>query len=445
LWIIQEILLAPDFRLQCGPNTIDKAYLRLLFQQLEGGFETIKAREPFLGLQSMHLLSERKTSQQNMRNSMALSLIMDPRFAGEESHLTGHTRRSILQLCSIYGKAKCEDQRDKIFGLLGIASSCCSKDIRVDYSSTLPELAQAVLLHHIHEHQNGVLETLESSIDFHHSLAITPIDYRRPSRSPTQIPRVKGEPRAKKRIITPAELFDYGPLQYISPLLDGSVRLERCQIPPLRRELEWALKKLLSAEGSTWMDKKSLHSRITVHLDLVFPLDHATDCEVVFASAISPESPDRDLLDAHPILFRKFMLECQAALAQSCQILQSKNKRLAVCGSGLTLLVPENVRTGDLTCRIRGRNDLIIIRPSERYPCVGYPVARSVFNLWSVDPDGDFGGSLTEFKLNLYTLQMMSVTSSFHPEQAEERDQNQMEATGLRLNSRKPPHSQSHT
>lgn len=319
--MIQEILLAPDFRLQCGPNIIDKAYLRVLFQQIEKEemLETISSCESFQAEQSWDicwpLFLERQTLQIKMKNSMALSLIMDPRFAGEESHLTGNATRSILQLCSIYRNAKCEDQRDKIFGLLGIASSCCSRAIQVDYSSTLPELAQAVLLHHIHEHQDGALEALEGYIDFHHSLAITPVDYKPPPRSPSHNPRVKGELRANPRIITSAKLVDCESLVYISPPLDGSVQLKSCQIPALPLTLHCGLWGILDTEGSTWMYRKSLGSRITMRLDLVFPLDHATDCEVVFES-VTPKSPPETPYHDDPPLFRILLLECQAALAR---------------------------------------------------------------------------------------------------------------------------------
>lgn len=99
----------------------------------------------------------------------------------------------------------------------------------------------------------------------------------------------------------------------------------------------------------------------------------------------------------------------------------SKNKRLAVCGSGLTFLVPENVRTGDLTYRIRGKTDVIIARRTELYPHICTPIARSVVNLRFQTP-GDLLASRTEFKLDLYNLQMMSATSSFPPKQAEDED-----------------------
>jgi hypothetical protein len=383
-------------------------------------------------VQSLGPLSERDALLHNMGNSMAFSLILDPRFVGEEeSHLTGNVPRSIFQLCSIYGKARCEDQRDKIFGLLGITSSCCSRAIQVDYSAPLSELAQVVLLHHICDHQDGSLMTLESFIDFHHFLGIIPIDYKPPPRSLRQILPAKDGLKADQRIIASAELLNYGPLEYISTPLDGSV-------PTLPPELEWELQRLMSADDSTWIDKKSLRSRIAMHPDLILPLDHSTDCEVVLAHDVSKRQPRRQddpTPDDPPILFRKLMLECQAVLAK---VPQAKDKRLALCQSGLTFLVPENVRTGDQAYRIRGRNNLIIVRPSEQYPRICYPVARSVFTLWFgfnswvVDHGGDASLRSTKFKLDLYTLQMMSVTSSFPPEQAVDEDQNLRGATGLR-------------
>jgi hypothetical protein len=379
----------------------------------------------------MLLVSERMTLVRQIGNSIALSLIMDPRFAGEESHLAGNAPRSIVQLCSIYGKAKCEDPRDRVFGLLGIASSCCSRAIQVDYSSTLPEVAQAVLLHHIYDHRDGTQSALENAIDFHQSLGITPIDYEPPPRSSSQILRIKGDPRADSRIITSLELVDYGPLKYISPALDGSVNLERCRIPALPARLERTLDTLLKRKVSALMDKKSLWSRITMDLDLVLPLDHSTNCKFLLPYQV-PELPlrikDSDIPDIDPILFRKLLLECQAALAP---ISQPNNQRLAFAESGSIFLVPENVRTGDLTYRVVNRNDLFIVRPRKLHSRSCYPVARSVFNLWTYRLDLGPPLGCAQLELDLYTLQMMSVTSSFHREQAEDEDQNIMEATGL--------------
>jgi hypothetical protein len=431
LWVIQEILLAPDFRLQCGPYTIDKAYIRTFFQQLEQRLEITSRgyRDSFIGLESMHLLRERKVLRQNMGSSMAHSLVMDPRFTGEESHLIGDATRSILQLCSLYGKASCEDQRDKIFGLLGIASPCCSAAIEVDYSSTLSEVAQAVLLHHIHGHEEGDPSTLENSISLHQSLGITAIDYKLPTRSSSQMPPINERPRANPRITTLADVVDYGPLEYVSPPLDGSAQLKRCHIPDLSLELAGKLQRLMSANNSTWIDKRRLWSRITMHPDLSLPLDDSTDCEVVpprFVPGRQPQRQDHADPDQSPILFRKLMIEYREALKQ---ISLAKNKRLAFSKYGLAFLVPENVRTGDLTYRFRGRTDLIIVRPPKRKSGVYSPVARSIFNLWSIDPRDDYLASLIDFKLDLYTLQMMSMTSSFPPEQAADEDQNQIEAT----------------
>jgi hypothetical protein len=130
-------LLASDFCLQCGPITIDKVCIKAVFRSLESKIETLKhgRRESFIDAQSPGLLRERDELVLEMGDSMAFSLIS---FAGQRSG-----PRSIYELCSRYGGAECEDQRDKIFELFGIAHSCCSRAIQVDYSAPLSELAQS--------------------------------------------------------------------------------------------------------------------------------------------------------------------------------------------------------------------------------------------------------------------------------------------------------------
>jgi hypothetical protein len=391
LWIIQEILLAPNFFLQCGPYLFNKTYLRILFQELHPRPETIGSGhlEPFYDQQSWQLVHERMGLLQTMRESMAFSLIMGRRFAGEDLELPGsmhRSSRSVFQLCSIYGTAKCEDQRDKIFGLLGIASPCCSDAIQVDYSAPLSQIAEAVLRHHIYEHQDGDQRgapmALESSISFHRHLGITPMDYKPPLIYPSPTPLASWwwslqEQEADEHIFTTAELLDYGSLGYISPPLDGSVRLERCRILALPPRLgTW-----LQIMGTTLMAKKILRSMITIHLDLVLPLDHSTYSYFLFALANlnpPPRTQPTSNLNSGAILFRKSMLGYQAALAQMPQL---NDRRLAFTQSGLSFLVPKNVRKGDVVCNIRGTNDLIIGRPTERDRLVFHLVARSVFNL----------------------------------------------------------------
>jgi hypothetical protein len=169
----------------------------------------------------------------------------------------------------------------------------------------------------------------------------------------------------------------------------------------------------MSTAGSAWTNKKSLPSRITEASRSCLPLDHSTDCQVILSRTPPITLPQRQYTDSpetSPILFRKLMLECQAILAEIPEV---KYKRFAVCESGLAFLVPENVRTDDRTYEIRGRTSLIIIRPSERDSRICYSVARSVFNLWYVGPDRNPSVSRAEFKLDLYTLRMMSGVSSF--------------------------------
>jgi hypothetical protein len=68
----------------------------------------------------------------------------------------------------------------------------------VDYSAPLSQIAEAVLRHHIYEHQEGAQRdapmSLEGSIGFHH-LGITSIDYKTPARFPSLMPWFLVHPR----------------------------------------------------------------------------------------------------------------------------------------------------------------------------------------------------------------------------------------------------------
>jgi hypothetical protein len=172
-----------------------------------------------------------------------------------------------------------------------------------------------------------------------------------------------------------------------------------------------------------------------MHLDLVLPLDHSTYSYFLFQPADPTPPPRTQLainLNSGPILFHRFMLECRAALAQMPQL---NNKRLAFTESGLSFLVPENVRIGDMVCNIRGTNDLIIGRPRKqlRYNCqfaeptVCHSIACSVFNLWPLNPESLH--RRTEVKLDLYALQMMSVVSAFPNEEPEGDSQAESSST----------------
>ena len=61
--------------------------------------------------------------------------------------------RPLMSLFEDYGNSICQDRRDKVYGLLSIASDCCKNAITVDYSSTWQKVYYNVLLHHSAVHR----------------------------------------------------------------------------------------------------------------------------------------------------------------------------------------------------------------------------------------------------------------------------------------------------
>jgi hypothetical protein len=139
LWIIQEVLLASDVEIYCG---------RIKFR-----------RSDFLSMLETYFKAEPRLGPSNM-----------PRCRSElkdcpASTVVGHRKVMVLAdidspalpLCPLihqFGHAKCEDVRDRIFGLHSLALSCCQKAIPVDYSCSVYSLTYKLLEHQCNHHSD---------------------------------------------------------------------------------------------------------------------------------------------------------------------------------------------------------------------------------------------------------------------------------------------------
>lgn len=138
LWIIQEIILAKMLYLQCGTDIIDWTHLCGFLDQTSQYWAKSIVK---------HELSKLSMEQQKL---IATTLVSVP---ARLYHDWDYARRPsetlpLLELCATYCSiATCQDVKDKILGLRGLAPECCRIAVPADYSSTPMALYAALCRH----------------------------------------------------------------------------------------------------------------------------------------------------------------------------------------------------------------------------------------------------------------------------------------------------------
>jgi hypothetical protein len=114
LWVVQEIVLARELMVRCGP---DEATWTAFSRALQGYeyYDRIKSSLPYLF-----------DRQRNDRYYECRLL-------------------NLLEACQT---SKCADPRDKVYGLLGLANDCGEDELVVDYSKTVYEVYRDVIAFH---------------------------------------------------------------------------------------------------------------------------------------------------------------------------------------------------------------------------------------------------------------------------------------------------------
>jgi hypothetical protein len=147
LWIIQEYLLPRELILQCGNHQCTG--FRISWFMLMLGLTT-----EIPGDNDASDWVERISISNAIRNSAGARLIRQREPIRKQKNIEEgkSTRGSLLRMFSMYKEAECEKQVDKIFGLAGLADTCCSVAVTIDYSSTLSKILAKVILHHLCVH-----------------------------------------------------------------------------------------------------------------------------------------------------------------------------------------------------------------------------------------------------------------------------------------------------
>ncbi|PMD67661.1 HET-domain-containing protein, partial [Hyaloscypha bicolor E] len=111
LWVVQEIVLAKELMVSCGPNVATWTAFSRALQGYEH-YDRIKSSLPYL------------FDRQRSDRYYECRLI------------------NLLEACQA---SECADPRDKVYGLLGLANDCGEDELVVDYSKTVYEVYRDVI------------------------------------------------------------------------------------------------------------------------------------------------------------------------------------------------------------------------------------------------------------------------------------------------------------
>jgi hypothetical protein len=133
LWIIQEVLLASDLRIQCGSLSFQWEELSNVFHYLQKnltGFCSPGTKLSIVSSVPFRLEMRRKKRQVAILANNNDDLI------------------PLLDLVDLFKGANCFDDRDEIFGLKSLSPSCCRDAVKTDYSMTREEVINTLIAHH---------------------------------------------------------------------------------------------------------------------------------------------------------------------------------------------------------------------------------------------------------------------------------------------------------
>jgi Heterokaryon incompatibility protein (HET) len=133
LWIIQEVLLASDLLVQCGPLSIQWEELSNVFHYLRENSTGFCSPGPKLSI-----VSSIPFRLEIWRKEHRIAVFTD----------TDHHLVPLHHLVELFEDSLCFDIRDKIFGLRSLSLSCCKDFVRPDYSMAYEEVIRTLSVHH---------------------------------------------------------------------------------------------------------------------------------------------------------------------------------------------------------------------------------------------------------------------------------------------------------
>jgi hypothetical protein len=146
LWIIQEIVLASNVIVQCGPLNIPWDVFSNLWAQFQiprPGLLFPSSQQNLTTSMPFKLETRRKCRQKAVGGK---KYYLYPLFADSlpDSHL--------VDLLVQFKDSQCQDIRDKVFGVLSLSGECCRAAVPADYLLGPKDICARPLEHHLSRH-----------------------------------------------------------------------------------------------------------------------------------------------------------------------------------------------------------------------------------------------------------------------------------------------------
>lgn len=430
LWIIQEVLLARELHLYCGGESFTWDNLSDFISNLwrRRLLDPLPPAEIFA---PSHIDAHRGSCVADISGiqaSIPSGLCIER--ADREQNTSGlKGSRTLLEICSKFGEAKCEDPRDKVFGLHSFAATCCRGAVPIDYTMSWPGVVER-LLRHMLRHRDVKFEgpNMATYHQLHQKLQINLRDFSMTAldTGPESYIFVTGYLR--------------GHISHVESnlsLCDGA-NLAQAQLPsvsvPLQQQLEYILS--LRNKGQTHQ------SHISNELDLVastkngalptawgptledFVRHHQT--EKTQESAFLKVFKGQISRTRHKDSVRHFRQVLEDARIVVTRVLPRACK-LAMEEGGLIMFAPNRTEVGDLVCQFLSTNILVIVREHIEQKGRYYVIGRAV-NLLVCTPElmseirgrrgtvrpgwSGYDFPRLAFALDIPTLHMMARTSA---------------------------------
>ncbi|KAH7400310.1 heterokaryon incompatibility protein-domain-containing protein [Cadophora sp. MPI-SDFR-AT-0126] len=168
LWIVQEIHLAYDVLICCG-------YFQLSWELFAHGLkEIVRDQTNFPTIDISGDIREK------WEDNSSYTLCMDranPKDMQNRVFRAAHPSLPLGTLCHKYGASRCEDIKDKVFGLHALAADCCKKATVVDYAAPWSSTWQSVVAHYFLIHKVSPPDIVAACQMLHRRASTAQIDY----------------------------------------------------------------------------------------------------------------------------------------------------------------------------------------------------------------------------------------------------------------------------
>lgn len=364
LWIIQEVLMASECLIQSGSSGCRSKELSIFIEWISSHMKDFQDGRQSTSLQARYQIMERIDSSFPARLFLRQTSPDKMYSILRGYNIANSNARPLFSLFVDYGHAECEDQRDRIFGILGLATPCCRAAIPVDYSLCWSKILGRLVEHQILNHHSIPRSfkshdhawTVSQLRTFYLDAARSP-SLRRPSmetideletfvksfenwREDQEI-QVAGHLRGRVLYISPALTTDFSqecqPLPTLSPMLHHHLNYMCRERPEISREHG-----LVATVASMFRN-------------YIFDISPRYWSEKAIAHTRARE-PALRLEEATKVLnFETLLKAAHKACPNDARI------RLGLEENGLVFFAHRTTRVGDLVCQFAGSDVLAVL------------------------------------------------------------------------------------